>query len=166
MKRVAAPRDVRQARAFLAASELHRCTIFVEPFRGCYHDVLQRRTAQRVAQRSRVQLSVSPDEAASQVGVAGAAARVLKAMGSARSGASSATAESRPALRALRKVMQGSERAPCGHHVTAEVSREDRPSPGATFSLSSAEEPQSGPPTRVWTTFVSPMRSAAPLFPA
>jgi len=201
MKRVAAHRDVRQGRSFLAGPELHRRTVFVEAFRGCYHDVLQRRKSQRGASRphisplGRAELSISPDEAASQVGVAGATARVLEATGSARSGASSATVESRPAPSALQRAMQASERVPCGHYVAAEAPTGGRAPPDATFSLlagapaipclsdvappspsdrtkavtvagpcffshdapasavryapSAAEEPQSGPPTRV-----------------
>ena len=185
MKAGAAHRYVRKARAFLAAPELHRRTDFVEA-------VLPRRSAAAHGTEERAAL---PRSAARQGGAERLSRRGSEPSwggGSRGPRAGGNRLRTKWALFRDRRVEACSERTPCGHCVTAEVPREDRPSPDAKFSLPlpclsdvappspsdrtkavtvaapcfSAEEPQSGPPTRVWTSFVSTMSSAAPLFPA
>ena len=70
MKRVASHADTRRGREFIDGFELCRRTVYVDAFRGAYHDFLHRRDAfpQRAAVKTRREPVVSPDEAASQIG--------------------------------------------------------------------------------------------------
>ena len=81
MKRVAAHRDTRNGPSFMTGPELYRRTIYVEAFRGTYHDLLQRRKLHSVPTRTHSKMrepQVTPEEAASQVGVAPLLQRIIK----------------------------------------------------------------------------------------
>ena len=76
MKRLVSHADVRAGQRFLEGPELHRRTVYVECFRGAYHDLLQRRGlwSARTASVPPAPYNVcadppvGPEEAASQVG--------------------------------------------------------------------------------------------------
>lgn len=80
MKRLVAHSDVRAGRSFAEGPELFRRTVYVECFRGAYHDLLQRRGLWSTRTASvPIKLAcpapcteppVGPDEAASQIGAA------------------------------------------------------------------------------------------------
>jgi hypothetical protein len=85
MKRLVAHRDVRAGRSFAEGPELFRRTVYVDCFRGAYHDLLQRRglwstrtasvPAKLACPAPCAELTVGPEEAASQVGAALATSR-------------------------------------------------------------------------------------------
>lgn len=72
MKRVGNHADTRRGREFIDGFELCRRTVYVDSFRGAYHDFLHRREnprqGPRALPRARREPVVSPDEAASQIG--------------------------------------------------------------------------------------------------
>ena len=73
MKRLVAHADVRAGVRFTESPELYRRTVYVDCFRGAYHDLLQRRGtwAMRTTSRRNRPARADPgaDEAASQVGL-------------------------------------------------------------------------------------------------
>ena len=77
MKRMAIHEDVKQGFTFMEAPELHRRAVFVDAFRGAYHDALQQSSVLQKQQAAshgfalgtrRREPLVSPNEAASQAG--------------------------------------------------------------------------------------------------